>query len=225
MNTIDHKLKDGVILTAFEKDHIGNSIGATKYYYEGGMLDYIKANVPRGAMIDVGANIGNHSIYLAKYCATNVIAFEPFPSTFAVLVKNIQQNKFMNITALPVGLSDESKETSMSLSSEGNVGMAKIDEAGSIYTRVDVLDTMLETREPITLIKIDCEGHEEKALKGMLETIKKHKPALFIECQTPDEFTVVNSILSPLGYRSVYKFNATPTYYFKFGGLLADYEI
>lgn len=216
MKTIDHNLKDGIVLTAFERDHIGSMIARNNYYYEGGMLDYIKSSIPKGLMIDVGANIGNHTIYLAKYCATSVIAFEPFPDTFAVLTQNIQQNKFLNVTALPVGLSNESKETTMSLASENNVGMAKIDEAGSVYARLDVLDTMLEAKEPITLIKIDCEGHEEKALQGMLKTIEQHKPALFIECQTEKEFNIVSALLYPLGYRAIYTFNATPTYYFKY---------
>ena len=216
MKTTDHKLMDDVILTAFSGDHISNIIEKSKYYYEGGMLDFIKLNVPRGLMIDVGANIGNHSIYFAKYCATSVIAFEPFPDTFAVLTQNIQQNKFMNITALPVGLSNESKETGMSLASDKNVGMAKIDDSGSIYARLDVLDTMLEAKEPITLIKIDCEGHEEKALLGMMKTITDHKPALFIECQTQDELSTVSNLLHPIGYKVIYKFNATPTYFFKY---------
>lgn len=218
MKTIDHTLRDGVLITAFERDHIGNMIAKNNYYYEGGMLDYIKANVPKGLMIDCGANIGNHTLYLAKYCATNVIAFEPFPETFAVLVQNIQQNKFLNITAIPEGLSNEVKETTMSLASENNVGMAKIDEAGKVYARLNVLDEMLETgglMERITLIKIDCEGHEEKALQGMMKTIAEHKPALFVECQTEKEFNVVSSLLSPLGYKAVYTFNATPTYLFK----------
>lgn len=214
MKTIDHTLRDGVLITAFERDHIGNMIAKNNYYYEGGMLDYIKANVPKGLMIDCGANIGNHTLYLAKYCATNVIAFEPFPETFAVLVQNIQQNKFLNITAIPEGLSNEVKETTMSLASENNVGMAKIDEAGKVYARLNVLDTKLETKEPITLIKIDCEGHEEKAILGMMKTIEQHKPALFVECQTEKEFFDVSSLLSPLGYRAIYTFNATPTYYF-----------
>lgn len=217
MKTIDHTLTDGVVLTAFDGDHIGNVIAKTKNYYEGGMLDYIKSSIPKGLMIDCGANIGNHSVYLAKYCATNVIAFEPFPDTFAVLVQNIQQNKFMNITAVPVGLSNERKETTMSLASENNVGMAKIDEAGSVYARLDIFDSMVtEQTEPITLIKIDCEGHEEKALQGMLKTIKAHKPALFIECQTEKEYNAVLAIIAPIGYRAVYTFNATPTYYFKY---------
>lgn len=216
MEQIDYTLNDGVKLSLFKNDHISNIIIKTGRYYENSMLEFIRQNVPKGLMLDVGANIGNHTLYLAKYCATSVIAFEPFPDTFAVLTQNIQQNKFLNITALPVGLSNEAKETSMSLASENNVGMAKIDEAGKVYARLDVLDTMLEAKEPITLIKIDCEGHEEKALQGMLKTIEAHKPALFIECQTEKEFNTVRDLLSPLGYIAVYTFNATPTYYFKY---------
>lgn len=217
MKTIDHKLSDGMVITAFERDHIGSMIARYNNYYESGMLDFIKSNIPRGLMIDVGANIGNHSLYFAQYCATNVIAFEPFPETFALLTQNIQQNRAMNITAVPVGLSDERKETTMSLANENNVGMAKVDENGTVYVRLDILDSIVtEQTEPITLIKIDCEGHEEKAIRGMLKTIEKHKPALFIECQTEKEYGAIVEILHPLGYKPIYTFNATPTYYFKY---------
>lgn len=218
MKTLDHKLKDGIILTAFDRDHIGSMVAKTNYYYEGAMLDYINLNIPKGTMIDVGANIGNHSIFFAKYCATGVISFEPFPETFKVLEKNIKQNNINNIRAICVGLSDEPKDELMYLPNENNVGMAKIDPSGNVSIKVINFDESIKKAlcDRVTLIKIDCEGYESKAIAGMIETIKEHKPALFIECQTIAEFTVVNSILSPLGYRSKSKFNATPTYYFKY---------
>lgn len=218
MNTIDHTLKDGTILTAFERDHIGSMIAKTNYYYEGGMLDFIKNEIPRGLMIDCGANIGNHTVYLAKYCATNVMAFEPFAETFEVLIKNIFQNKINNVHPYNLGLSNEVKEVCMLLASESNVGMAKIVDEGEINAGVICFDKAYPIlTEPLTLIKIDCEGYEEKVLQGMIKTIEQHKPALFIECQTSDDLISVNLILSPLGYKTIQRFNSTPTYLFRYG--------
>ncbi len=216
MNTIEHILKDGTIITAFERDHIGSMISKTGYYYEGGMLDFIKAEIPKGLMIDCGANIGNHTLYLAKYCATNVIAFEPFAETFEVLVKNIFQNKINNVLPYNLGLSNESKEVCMLLESESNVGMAKIVNEGELNASVICFDERYPIlTEPLTLIKIDCEGYEEKVLKGMIKTITQHKPALFIECQTLVEYNTITATLVPMGYMPIKKFNSTPTYYFK----------
>jgi FkbM family methyltransferase len=162
-------------------------------------------------MIDVGANIGNHTIYLAKYCATEVLAFEPFPDTYRIFYNNIIENGLSNAIPFQYGLSNETKEVFMK-SVKGNAGMNKIDEKGDVWTEVQLLDDYT-FEEPITLIKLDCEGYEEKALLGMIETIKKHKPALFIECQTIDEDIAISNILIPLGYKQIKKFNATPTYY------------
>ena len=214
MKTITHILKDGTLITAFEGDHISNIIGRTNYYYEGSMLDYIKENIPKGLMVDVGANIGNHSIYLAKYCATTVLAFEPFPASFELLKKNLIQNNILNVKPINFGLSNEEKRVFMT-SVNGNAGMNRIDDNGMIAVQVVTFEC--KGIEPITLIKIDCEGYEEKALLGMIETIKEHKPALFIECQTLMEYQTINTILAPLGYVMIQKFNSTPTYFLRHG--------
>jgi hypothetical protein len=99
---------------------------------------------------------------------------------------------------------------------EGNAGMNKIDDNGNVLIVVSAFDTSARAKyyENITLIKLDCEGYEEKALLGMIETIKKHQPAIFVECQTETDLATISNILLPLGYSNKRKFNATPTYYF-----------
>ena len=91
--------------------------------------------------------------------------------------------------------------------------MNRIDDNGDVWTEVQLLDDYT-LDEPITLIKLDCEGYEEKALLGMIQTVKKHKPALFIECQTEKELVAISKILIPLGYSNKQRFNHTPTYFF-----------
>lgn len=223
MELIDIKLIDGIIITGFKGDHITNTIARYTSYYEKVMLDYIKTNISKGIMIDVGANIGNHSIYLAKYCATKVIAYEPFPTTYSLLERNIIQNNISNVQLMNLALGNINDEVFMS-SVEGNAGMNQIRDNASEWSKdyctcvkvVSFDSTVGKTlSEPVTLIKIDCEGYEEKAIIGMIETIKKHKPALFIECKTILELNEIRKLLGPLGYKDVCKFNATPTYYFK----------
>lgn len=203
-------LKDGTIITGFKNDFITNVLRTTQKYYEYAMLEFIKSNIPKGVMVDVGANIGNHTIYFAKYCATGVIAFEPFPDTFNLLQRNIHQNYLKNVQAINLGLSNESKELTMK-SVEGNAGMNKIDMEGT--TPIQVTSFYYSASEPITLIKLDCEGYECKAIQGMIDTITEHKPAIFVECQTEQDLANILTLLSPLGYQQRYRFNHTPTYY------------
>lgn len=206
-------LKDATIITGFKNDFITNVLRTTKDYYEFAMLDFIRNNVKRGVMVDVGANIGNHTIFLAKYCATHVLSFEPFDSTFELLEKNIIQNNIENVKCVVCGLSNEKKEVYMK-SVPGNAGMNKICDDGNLLVQVFPLDSIITTQGEITLIKLDCEGYEEKALLGMIGAIKVHKPALFIECQTETELNSISNILLPLGYSNKKRFNSTPTYFF-----------
>jgi FkbM family methyltransferase len=212
MKTETNTLKDGTVITGFKNDLITNGHKTTNNFYEFQMLEFIWHNIPKGVMIDVGANIGNHTIYLAKYCATEVLAFEPFPDTYRILYNNIIENGLSNAIPFQYGLSNETKGVFMK-SVGGNAGMNRIDDNGDVWTEVQLLDDYT-LDEPITLIKLDCEGYEEKALLGMIETVKKHKPALFIECQTEKELVAISKILIPLGYSNKQRFNHTPTYFF-----------
>jgi FkbM family methyltransferase len=214
MKTETNTLKDGTIITGFKNDLITNGHKTTNNFYEFQMLEFIRDNIPRGVMIDVGANIGNHTIYLAKYCATQVMAFEPFPDTFKLLDKNITDNGLeFNVIASNYGLSDNDEFVFMK-SVDGNAGMNKVDSDGDAQVELLPFDLIFDFDRPITLIKLDCEGYEEKALLGMIETVKKHKPALFIECQTEKELVAISKILIPLGYSNKQRFNHTPTYFF-----------
>ena len=214
MKTETNTLKDGTVITGFKNDLITNGHKTTNNFYEFQMLEFIRDNIPKGVMIDVGANIGNHTIFLAKYCATKVMAFEPFPDTFKLLDKNITDNGLQfNVIASNYGLSDNYESVFMK-SVNGNAGMNKVDSEGDAPVQLIAFDLILDLDRPITLIKLDCEGYEEKALLGMIETVKKYKPALFIECQTEKELVAISKILIPLGYSNKQRFNHTPTYFF-----------
>ena len=214
MKTETNTLKDGTVITGFKNDLITNGLKASQNYYELAMLEFIRDNIPSGVMIDVGANIGNHTIYLAKYCATQVIAFEPFPDTFKLLEKNISDNNLiLNVVASNDGLSDAHEVVFMK-SVDGNAGMNKVDSDGDAQVELFPFDIIIKALSLITLIKLDCEGYEEKALLGMIKTIKEHQPALFIECQTEKELIAISKILIPLGYSNKQRFNHTPTYFF-----------
>jgi FkbM family methyltransferase len=213
MKTETNTLKDGTVITGFKNDLITNGHKTTNNFYEFQMLEFIRDNIPKGVMIDGGANIGNHTIYLAKYCATKVIAFEPFPDTFKLLDKNITDNGLrFNVIASNYGLS-YSNEVVFMKSVDGNAGMNKVDSDGDAQVELIPFDLILDIDEPITVIKLDCEGYEENALLGMIETVKKYKPALFIESQTEKELIDISKILIPLGYSNKQRFNHTPTYY------------
>ncbi|HPD33893.1 MAG TPA: FkbM family methyltransferase, partial [Candidatus Kapabacteria bacterium] len=73
------------------EDYIQKSIINNRTFYEYDMLkDIFESLLPGDVVIDVGANIGNHSMFIGKFCnPEKVYSFEPFQYTFDILKKNI----------------------------------------------------------------------------------------------------------------------------------------
>src|SRR5690606_32927844 len=79
-----------------QEDHIYKTISETLCFYEKDLLEYIYTVVgtqpPQTLAVDVGANIGNHSIFFASFLTDHLIAIEPNPQVLPVLNKNLSHN-------------------------------------------------------------------------------------------------------------------------------------
>ena len=65
----------------------------------------------------------------------------------------------------------------------------------------------------VSIVKIDIEGMESLALRGMLRTLERCKPILFLEAHNEDEIEKQRNVIATLGYQmSGRVWNATPTY-------------
>ena len=189
-------------------DHIGRGVTISKNFYEIEMLDYIKKNIKkRGTYIDVGANIGNHTVFFAKFCADKVIAIEPVKENFELLEKNIIDNNLTNCVLHEKGISKDGRSLGVNIVPL-NMGSCDLTEEGDDIQTMTVDELELDE---ITLIKIDCEGMSMEVLKSFLPLIKKYKPHVFVEA-TKAELSVIQKLT---GYKVIGKFNATPTYYLK----------
>lgn len=132
--------------------------------------------------VDVGANVGNHSIIAATaFGAPRVIAFEPNPAAAQILIANIGLNNLSTvITHHAVGLSD-SNGTASAVSPETglNLGGTKlVSGVGDLVLRRG--DDLLGG-EDIGFIKIDVEGAEMQVLAGLEETIRPTRPPMLVE--------------------------------------------
>lgn len=199
----------------YENDHIQKNIFFNQSFYELEMLEDIRSRIGEGkVIIDIGANIGNHSIFFGKICkAKKVFSFEPQCKVFDVLKKNININELENIVSLyNIGLGSEEKKVSLEVIDEKNCGSNKLnlDKSGNID--VKLLDDIVEER--IDLIKIDVEGMELEVLKGAKNILSKYKPILYIEAATKEELEKIYIYLNTFGYKIIDVFNATPTYLF-----------
>lgn len=193
-------------------------------FYELGMLQFIehrwkeRAGKGRLTFIDVGACIGNHTIFFAKIIGARVHAIEPWPMSCSLIRNNADLNRPYSggpIQVWQMAAGESACFMPFSLNDDGNSGMHKIDINGDHLVKVASIDVILDTSDPIHLMKIDVEGYYIPVLKGALEIITRHHPEIYIECQTPEELQEVEDFLIPHGYtRWPQVFNATPTYMF-----------
>lgn len=163
----------------------------TEGAYEKRFLDLIEALLPRRrTALDIGANIGNHALFFSKIFSS-VHAFEPNPQVIARLRRNIEANRAGNISVHEFGLSSECAVLPFRCNDDGNAGMGKFldtDAAGAAKLEVRRGDAVVQdcNLDAIDFIKIDVEGHEISALKGLRETIEEHQPVVAFEFHAAD---------------------------------------
>jgi FkbM family methyltransferase len=133
-----------------------------------------------GVFVDVGAHVGRWSLRLAGK-ASQVISVEPNPATAAVLRAHIALNGVDNVTVVEVAAWDAVARLSLE-DPNGKVtgGSTHVveDDAGTV--NATPLDLVLADVTP-DLIKLDVEGADMHALRGMAQTLARAQPTLFIE--------------------------------------------
>jgi len=159
---------------------------------------------------DIGGYVGILTVVFAKAVGTagHVIVFEPNADNCSKIQDNIRLNELLNVRLLKIGIGDHKKENqsliiSQNSSATGSMDnriQAQIMQKGSfkrMQIDVDTLDGAIDTHglpKP-DFIKIDIEGMEYPALKGMPLTIKKHSPQFYIEIHGADATSKLENIL------------------------------
>lgn len=207
-----------MLLPQWKTDHIQRIISNSGRPYEEKMLYDMLNRVKEGDLIlDIGANIGNHSLFMASIGKCKVMSFEPNKHLAESLLRSIQINKLSNnIEVIQKGLGKKYSFAEFESDISHNLGaqsLSTTDKNGSI--EVVTLDS-LDIQEKVRLIKIDVEGMELDVLKGSEETLKEYKPLLYLEAEKQEDFKLLNHFLEKLGYKYQATFNATPTHLFTY---------
>jgi len=154
--------------------------------YENKEIALFRSTVKPGmTVLDIGANIGEYTIIASSLVGDSgkVVSFEPEPENYKLLSKNIKHNKRNNVQAFQYGLADKESKGVLYLSSDnkGKHSMAKLDgENNSIQVSIKTADQVLSNLkiEKVDIIKIDIEGAEALALKGMTNVLEKSSPCI-----------------------------------------------
>jgi FkbM family methyltransferase len=183
-------------------------------FYELGMLEDMRSRLaPGDLVVDVGAHIGTHSVYLAAVCGCRVIAFEPHPEAFAALCENVRRNGVsaqVEARCCAVGADDgfATLEECTNLGETRAIGSRNASEVP--LTRLDGLPALRRA----AALKIDIEGGELDALRGALRLVRVSRPLVYCEVKDQDRYEQVSDLLAAEGYRLVASFNRTPTMLF-----------
>lgn len=188
-------------------DYIQKYILLNDCYYEDAYLFYVTKvfkgviNMENSTVVDVGANIGNHSLYFVKECKANkVIAFEPIKETFKILKKNIEINELKGrIIPYNCGIGDKNINGFANGYNMANIGATSLREAMDGNIEIHTLDDF-EIEDNIVLIKIDVEGFEGKVIKGALKTIERCHPIIMLESWENETICSIISMLSVFEY-------------------------
>ncbi|MHC1690796.1 MAG: FkbM family methyltransferase [Bacteroidales bacterium] len=170
----------------------------------------------RRVCLDIGANIGNHSLFFSEFFE-NVISFEPNPLSFRLLKLNVEE--FNNIEAINLGASDIKGQLS-ALENLTNIGETEIgrDRTGfkdeifrKIELNVNLLDDVLPKHilSKVDFIKIDTEGHEFQALSGLKGTLTSAEAIIafeFLVTVYTKGVPPIVDLLSKCGYKYFYEF-------------------
>jgi FkbM family methyltransferase len=167
---------------------IGNGI------YERREIEFLKTlfrarDLQSSVFLDIGGNIGNHSIALAG-SFSEVVAFEPNPPIASLFKTNLLLSQTGNVRLHEVGLAQADAELRFSLLEAGNDGSGSFASGrGDIVLPVRNGDRYLEENEPeiavgkkrIGFVKCDVEGFEADVFAGLGETLSRHRPILAFE--------------------------------------------
>ena len=163
-----------------EQDLISDSIVNSHTFWENDRFEAWKHHFPTsGLMLDIGGNIGNHSLmFHNSFPDLKIWAFEMSFKNFDLLKRNIAP--YPQITGFNVALSDATKVIQYDNSIDHNNGGIGIKSEGTYSNLAIPLDS-LNITEPVLFVKIDIEGHELQAYRGMTNILVRDKPVIWAE--------------------------------------------
>ena len=129
-------------------------------------------------IVDIGAHIGTFSLLASQHTYGKVIAVEASPKNFAVLDRNIRDNKIKNIEALNFAAARKLGQVRFS---GGGSGAHVSDGKDDIRVTAMPLDDILLSEKKIDFIKLDIEGYEIEAINGMKKVLARDKPVILYE--------------------------------------------
>lgn len=173
--------------------------------YEPAVTRIFKENITNGCVVlDIGAHIGYYTLIAARLVGKegHVFAFEPNPTNFGLLKKNVEINGYTNVTLVQKAISNKTGKAELYLNEVSSGGHSIFDpHDGSRTVEVDVTcldDYFKDYGGTINFIKMDIEGAEALAIQGMSLLLAKNQNVKIITEFSP--CAIRKAGITPEGY-------------------------
>lgn len=216
--TVDLEAHGQTVTIGFDdpSDLIPHRITTGGRFYEQDLLEdvYKRLHGRRGIAVDVGAHIGNHSLWFAAICGLQVVAIEPNVRSHAQLAANVERNPDARIVPVLAAAGATSGRCWVAEGDEGNSGTSSVMLYAEGPTPVYTVDGLVDGGD-VVLLKVDVEGAEPAVFAGAQATLERCRPLVYAEAATELERDTLDALLEPFRYRRFGKFGKTPTYGWK----------
>lgn len=173
------------------KSYIDQQLAFNKNYTKNINFHILKNISPDTTFLDIGSNIGTTSLPAATaFRSVDVHCFEPNPTINKKLEENIALNSLDNVCIHDIGISNEKSVRKFYFPKQnfGNLGTSSLHKNDDIIDPIEteislctIDDLYVGYPKPISVIKIDVQGHELEVLTGAIKTINKFKPVIIFE--------------------------------------------
>jgi FkbM family methyltransferase len=196
--------RQGVTLSVGAQSGQGAWQGIAGLDYEPELRQILSRVKPGDVIMDIGANIGSYTLRLARKTGATgrVIAVEAMEGNAVLLRRNLEINNIANVTVIPFAIG--ATQTRVALYSKGHSSSTRLKEGDNFSqvgeTEMTTGDRVVEQLQisHIDWIKMDIEGGEPDALRGMTQTIKNSRPRILFENGPGAKETI--GLLREVGY-------------------------
>jgi FkbM family methyltransferase len=200
------RTRNGYCLYNRNDMYIGQALERYGEFSRFEMIFFAQLLHPGDIVIEVGANIGAHTVEIARHVGSQgrVIAFEPQRLIFQTLCANVALNSLDNVDCYPNAMGaqrgmlkvpelDPRKHTNFA-------GLSLCGEHQGRSVECFTLDMLVDLPR-LRLVKIDVEGMESEVIAGGHVLIGKLRPLLYVENDRIEKSEALIRAIDALGYR------------------------
>lgn len=191
-----------VQIKGYEGDYIFEVIKSGHRFYEDDLLEFLAyLNLGKSCIVDVGANIGNHTINFGlTHTDSDIVAVEPFSGNLRLLRQNIASNGLSGrVTVIEAAAGDANDPLEILDVNPENYGATSVQATGENIGNILVQQVRLDEIPEATtvgLLKIDVEGFEPNVIRGADRLIREQRPVIITEAHSPIAYRALSRLLS-----------------------------